>query len=49
MHVNRYNELEVYQSARKLSLSVFQYTKNFPKEEMYSLTESESILQEKTG
>jgi four helix bundle protein len=39
MHVNRFNELEVYQLARKLSLSIFQDTKNFPKEEMYSLTD----------
>jgi four helix bundle protein len=39
MHVKRFNELEVYQLARKLSLSIFQYTKNFPKEEMYWLTD----------
>ena len=39
MHVNRFNELEVYQLARKLSLSIFQDTKNFPKEEMYSLND----------
>jgi len=39
MHVNRFKELEVYQLARKLSLSIFQYTKQFPKDEMYSLTD----------
>jgi four helix bundle protein len=34
-----YRELLVYQKARALALDIFQQTKRFPKEEMYSLTD----------
>ncbi len=39
MHANSFRDLEVYQLARQLSLEIFQLSKNFPKEEMYSLSD----------
>lgn len=39
MHVNDFRELEVYKLARELSMKIFEDSKNFPKEEMYSLTD----------
>ena len=39
MHANSFRDLEVYQLARKLSLDIFKYSRNFPKEERYSLTD----------
>jgi len=39
MHVNSYRELEVYKLARQLSFEIFETTKDFPKEERYSLTD----------
>lgn len=39
MHVNSFKDLEVYKLARQLSLEIFEETINFPKEEMYSLTD----------
>ena len=38
-HVNSFKELVIYQKARALAKSVFEMTKSFPKEEMYSLTD----------
>ena len=38
-YVNDYRELNVYQHSRQLSKEIFQITKRFPKEEMYSLTD----------
>ncbi len=38
-HANSFKELVVYQKARTLAKSVFEITKTFPKEEMYSLTD----------
>ena len=37
--VEHYWELEVYKLARALAREVFEITKTFPKEEMYSLTD----------
>ena len=37
--VKEYTELEVYKFSRKLSKEIFEITKKFPKEEMYSLTD----------
>jgi four helix bundle protein len=37
--VREYTELEVYKFSRKLSKEIFDVTKKFPKEEMYSLTD----------
>src|SRR5882672_2351142 len=37
--VTSYRELEVYKLSRQLSKEVFQASKQFPKEEMYSLTD----------
>lgn len=37
--VKEYTELEVYKFSRKLSKEIFEVTKKFPKEEMYSLTD----------
>ena len=37
--VKNYSELEVYKFSRNLSKEVFEITKEFPKEEMYSLTD----------
>jgi four helix bundle protein len=39
MHVNSYRDLEVYKLARQLSRDIFETSKRFPKEEMYSLTD----------
>jgi four helix bundle protein len=38
-YVGSYKELEVYKAARQLSKEIYSLTKNFPKEEMYSLTD----------
>lgn len=38
-YVESYRELEVYKLARQLSKEIFEVSKNFPKEEMYSLTD----------
>ncbi len=38
-YVESYWDLEVYKLARQLSLEIFELTKNFPKEEMFSLTD----------
>jgi four helix bundle protein len=37
-HANSFRELEVYQLARKLARRIYQLSKEFPKEELYSLT-----------
>lgn len=37
--VESFKDLEVYKSARKLSSQIFELTKSFPREEMYSLTD----------
>jgi len=34
-----YNELRVYQNAMEAAMKIFQITKNFPKEEKYSLVD----------
>lgn len=36
-HVNSYKELDVYKLTRELSALIFEITKQFPKEETYSL------------
>ena len=36
--MQNYKELKVWQKAHALVLKIYQITKNFPKEEMYSLT-----------
>jgi len=38
-YVESYKDLEVYKGARQLSKDVYSLTKNFPREEMYSLTD----------
>ncbi len=38
-YVERFSELEVYKLAKELSIEIFENTRNFPKEEMYSLTD----------
>jgi four helix bundle protein len=38
-HAESFRDLVVYQNARKLAKSIFELTKSFPKEEMYSLTD----------
>ena len=38
-HANSYQELDVYKLARQLAKEIFQSSKRFPKEEMYSLTD----------
>ncbi len=37
--VRNFRELEVYQLARQLAKEIFEVSKTFPKEEMYSLTD----------
>ena len=39
MYAKSFNDLEVYQLVRQLSLEIFKTSKSFPKEEMYSLTD----------
>ena len=39
MHAKSFRDLEVYKFARQLSLEIFETSKSFPKEEMYSLTD----------
>ena len=38
-YVKSYRDLEVYKLSRQLSREIFEITKMFPKEEMYSLTD----------
>jgi len=38
-YVKSYRDLVVYQKARELAVEVFETTKSFPREEMYSLTD----------
>ena len=38
-HANSFRDLVVYKLARQLQSEIFQKTKSFPKEEMYSLTD----------
>ena len=38
-HAESFRDLLVYEKARQVSLRVFQLTRRFPKEEMYSLTD----------
>jgi four helix bundle protein len=38
-HAESFRDLVVYKKARKLAKSIFEITKSFPKEEMYSLTD----------
>ena len=38
-HVNSFKELIVYQKAYKLAMEIFEISKDFPKEEKYSLTD----------
>ena len=39
MKIKTHNDLEVYQLAFKASMEIFEITKQFPKEEIYSLTD----------
>ncbi len=39
MYVKNFNDLEVYKLARELAYRIFILTKNFPKEELFSLTD----------
>src|SRR4030095_7185711 len=38
-YVKSFRDLEVYRMARRLAKEVFECSKNFPREEMYSLTD----------
>lgn len=38
-HAKSYRDLEVYKLARQLAHEIFEVSKTFPKEEMYSLTD----------
>ncbi len=38
-HAESFRDLVVYKNARKLAQLIFELTKSFPKEEMYSLTD----------
>jgi len=38
-HAESFRDLVVYKNAQKLAKSVFELTKSFPKEEIYSLTD----------
>jgi four helix bundle protein len=38
-HADRFQDLIVYQKARELALQIFKLSSEFPREEMYSLTD----------
>ena len=38
-HANTFRDLEVYRKCRQVSQEIFELSKSFPKEEMYSLTD----------
>lgn len=38
-YVNSYRELEVYKLSKQMSFEIFELSKSFPKEEIYSLTD----------
>jgi four helix bundle protein len=38
-HANSFRDLDVYKVSRELSREIFRLSKNFPKEEVYSLTD----------
>ena len=38
-YIKRFRDLEVYKLSRQLSKEIFEATKKFPKEEVYSLTD----------
>ncbi|MFH1096033.1 MAG: four helix bundle protein [Candidatus Desantisbacteria bacterium] len=38
-HAKSFRDLEVYKLARQLSREIYEFSKGFPKEEMYSLTD----------
>lgn len=37
--INSHKDLEVYKLAYKLAMEIFEFSKSFPKEEKYSLTD----------
>lgn len=39
MKINSYRELRVYQAAIEAAMKIFELTKTFPKEELYSMTD----------
>ncbi|PKP48904.1 MAG: four helix bundle protein [Bacteroidetes bacterium HGW-Bacteroidetes-11] len=39
MKINSYRELRVYQAAIEAAMKIFELTKTFPKEEVYSMTD----------
>jgi four helix bundle protein len=39
MKINSFRDLRVYQAAVEASMKIFEITKTFPKEEMYSMTD----------
>jgi four helix bundle protein len=47
--VENYQDLEVYKLSRKLSKEIFEISKKFPKEEMYSLTDQIRRLSRSIG
>lgn len=38
-HAESFKDLEIYKISQQLAMEIFNATKNFPKEEMYSLTD----------
>ncbi|MFH0894737.1 MAG: four helix bundle protein [Bacteroidota bacterium] len=48
-YVKSYRELIVYKLCRQLSLEIFEISKRFPKEEMYSLTDQIRRSSRSTG
>ena len=48
-YVEHFTELEVYQLCRQLAKEIFEISKTFPKEEMYSLTDQMRRSSRSTG
>lgn len=48
-YVNSFRDLEVYKLSRQLSKEIFELSKTFPKEEMYSLTDQIRRSSRSTG
>jgi four helix bundle protein len=48
-YVSNFRDLAVYQKARKLANAIFELSKSFPREEMYSLTDQIRRCSRSTG
>ena len=45
----KFQDLLAYQKSFSLAMKIFEITKSFPKEEMYSLTDQQAFFEKCTG